>query len=139
VGRGRPSLEEEGYFLTFCDRPVRTLSFGLFSDPRLTVDPCAQALAVDELPRELSLEEVSYDSLDPTPRDMSDSTPNETEEPDYVFEKIFSLRKADDGTWLYRVRWYGYSHDDDTWEPAHHLPGNVLRRYHRRVGLPIGD
>jgi hypothetical protein len=117
----------------------RLLPSILFSDPRPTVDHGAQALAVDELPREVSLEELRYDSLDPTPRDMSDSTANETEEPEYVFDKIVGLRKADDGTWLYRVLCYGYSSDYDTWDPAHHLPGNVVRRYHRRVGLPIGD
>ena len=69
----------------------------------------------------------------------SDPTPTEIYEPEYVMDKIVGLRKADDGTWRYRVRWYGYAREDDTWEPADHIPDNVIRRYHRRVGLPLGN
>jgi hypothetical protein len=29
-------------------------------------------------------------------------------------DKIVGLRKADDGTWRYRVRLYGYTREDDT-------------------------
>jgi Chromo (CHRromatin Organisation MOdifier) domain len=70
-------------------------------------------------------------------KDASDPTPRETDEPEYVMDKIVGLRKADDGTWRYRVRWYGYTREDDTWEPADHIADNVIRRYHRRVGLPL--
>jgi hypothetical protein len=31
-----------------------------------------------------------------------------------VFERIVGTKKADDGTMLYRVRWFGYTRDDDT-------------------------
>jgi Chromo (CHRromatin Organisation MOdifier) domain len=83
------------------------------------------------------------DNLDDSHRalrnDTSDPTPTETDEPEYVMDKIVGLRKADDGTWRYRVRWYGYRREDDTWEPAAHISDNVIRRYHRRVGLPLGN
>jgi Integrase core domain len=102
-------------------------------------DVRVSASRVTRAPKPLAEIQPEGKYLDKTPRDMSESTPNEIEEPEYVFEKIFGLRKADDGTWLNIVRWYGYSRDDDTWEPAHHLPGNVVRRYHRRVELPIGE
>ena len=69
----------------------------------------------------------------------SDPTPTEIYEPEYVMDKIVGLRKADDGTWRYRVRWYGYAREDDTWEPADHIPDNVIRRYHRRVRLSLGN
>jgi Chromo (CHRromatin Organisation MOdifier) domain len=36
---------------------------------------------------------------------------------EYVFERIVGTKQADDGTMLYRVRWFGYTRDDDTWEP----------------------
>jgi chromodomain protein Y len=57
-------------------------------------------------------------------------------EAEYVFERIVGIRKEKDGSFRYRVRWYGYSRNDDTWEPSHHLPEDIVQRYHRRVGLP---
>jgi hypothetical protein len=83
------------------------------------------ASRVTRAPMPLAEIQPEGNSLDPTPRDISDSTPNETEEPEYVFDKIVGLRKADDGTWLYIVRWYGYSRDDKTWEPLT-IPREVL-------------
>ena len=62
---------------------------------------------------------------------------NEQTTGEYVFERIVGTKQADDGTMLYRVRWFGYTRDDDTWEPQEHLPISALRRYHRRIGLPI--
>jgi M-phase phosphoprotein 8 len=62
---------------------------------------------------------------------------NEQKTDEYVFERIVGTKQADDGTMLYRVRWFGYTSDDDTWEPQKHLPISALRRYHRRIGLPI--
>jgi hypothetical protein len=82
--------------------------------------------------------ENSVDSPRVLRDDPSVSIPT-TNEPEYVFEKIVGLRKENDGTYRYRVRWYGYSREEDTWEPADHLPDNVIRRYHRRVGLPLGN
>jgi Chromo (CHRromatin Organisation MOdifier) domain len=63
--------------------------------------------------------------------------PTNGDEPEYVMEKIVGARKLLDGSLRYRVRWYGYSREDDTWEPASHLPKSVLRKYHRRTGLPL--
>jgi hypothetical protein len=57
--------------------------------------------------------------------------------PEFVIYKIVGLRKADDGSWMHKVRWYGYTPADDTWEPSYHLPGNMVSSYHLRVGLPL--
>jgi Chromo (CHRromatin Organisation MOdifier) domain len=81
----------------------------------------------------------SVDSHRVSRKDPTDLTPTETEEPEYVMDKIVGLRKENDGTYRYRVRWYGYSREEDTWEPADHISDNVIRRYHRRVGLPLGN
>ena len=58
-------------------------------------------------------------------------------EPEYVMERIIGARQLPDGSLRYRVLWYGYSREDDTWEPAAHLSKSVLRKYHRRTGLPL--
>jgi hypothetical protein len=54
----------------------------------------------------------------------------------YVFEKIVGARRGTDGSLRYRIRWYGYSREEDTWEPATHLPSDAIRRYHRKTGIP---
>jgi transposase InsO family protein len=67
---------------------------------------------------------------------ITENSTDDTEEPEYVFEKIVGARRESDGSLRYRIRWYGYGRDEDTWEPASHLPGDVIRRYHRKTGLP---
>jgi hypothetical protein len=62
---------------------------------------------------------------------------NEQTTDEYVFKRLVGTNQADDGTMLYRVWWFGYTRDDGTWEPQEHLPISALRRYHRRIGLPI--
>jgi hypothetical protein len=62
---------------------------------------------------------------------------NEQTADEYVFERIVGTKQADDGTMLYRVRLFGYTRDDDTWEPQEHLPVSALRRYNRRIWLPM--
>jgi transposase InsO family protein len=57
-------------------------------------------------------------------------------EPEYVFEKICGAKKLRDGELRYKVRWYGYSSEEDSWEPASHLPKDAIKRYHRKTGLP---
>ena len=62
--------------------------------------------------------------------------PTGEDEPEYVMEKIVGMKQIPTGGHLYKVRWYGYAPADDTWEPLEHLPPNVVRRYHKRIGLP---
>jgi Chromo (CHRromatin Organisation MOdifier) domain len=57
-------------------------------------------------------------------------------EAEYVIERIVGVRQGADGKLRYRIRWYGYGRDDDTWEPLEHLPEDLVRRYHRRTRLP---
>ena len=66
----------------------------------------------------------------------SSSTVPPNEEPEYVVEKIVRTKRQSNGSHLYRIRWYGYGREEDTWEPREHLPEAMIRRYHRRTGLP---
>ena len=47
----------------------------------------------------------------------------EEEEADeqYVVEKILDKKEAEDGTFLYRVKWRGYGYEENTWEPIENL------------------
>ena len=44
-------------------------------------------------------------------------------------------RYAKQGENLYRVRWYGFDSDDDTWEPIKHLPRSKVLSYCSRMGF----
>ncbi|XP_069495205.1 M-phase phosphoprotein 8 isoform X2 [Ambystoma mexicanum] len=50
----------------------------------------------------------------------SDDDDDDEEEDVYEVEQIIDY-KTEDGEVLYRVRWKGYTADEDTWEPASHL------------------
>jgi hypothetical protein len=97
-------------------------------------------------PAPAPLEEVKVICRDPienertlgVERDPVDAGDPE-EEAEYVFEKIVGVRQMADGALRYRVRWYGYGRDSDTWEPATHLPESAIRRYHRRTRLPYSQ
>jgi hypothetical protein len=69
-------------------------------------------------------------------RENNRTPPDDAAEQEYVIEKFFGARQLQDGSLRYRIRWYGYAREYDTWEPAHYLPPEMLRRYLKRTRLP---
>ena len=65
----------------------------------------------------------------PPPTDESTNT--------YVVEALTGHKPGADGTPLFRLRWYGYAPDDDTWEPAKHIYYNTVVRFCRRQRIPV--
>ena len=61
------------------------------------------------------IEEVVVES------DEDEEESEEEEDEQYVVEKILDKKEADDGTFLYRVKWRGYSYEENTWEPIENL------------------
>ncbi|PXF44341.1 hypothetical protein BWQ96_05905 [Gracilariopsis chorda] len=64
----------------------------------------------------------------------------ETGEPEidekYVIKRIVALGWDDeDNSPLFRVRWYGYPSDSNTWEPTAHLSLSLVLAYCRRAKL----
>jgi hypothetical protein len=93
------------------------------------VTPAPAPLGEMQVPRRDPTENERAPGGERAPVDAGDPE----EEAEYVFEKILGVRQMADGTLRYRVRWYGYGRDSDTWEPANHLPESDIRRYHRRT------
>ena len=66
---------------------------------------------------------------------------------EYVVDKVVSHSVNTDtqhptaavGETTYRVRWYGYGPDEDTFEPIRHLPRNKVVSYYKRrkLSLPV--
>ena len=52
-------------------------------------------------------------------------------------ESIVDHGYAEDGELLYRIRWYGYAEDQDTWEPVRHIPRSHIVRFSRLRGIPL--
>lgn len=55
---------------------------------------------------------------------------------EFVIDKIVA-HKSGNGPHYFRVRWYGYRQEDDTWEPMEHLPKSSIVHYFRRKKLPV--
>jgi Chromo (CHRromatin Organisation MOdifier) domain len=83
----------------------------------------------------------------PIPRDLPEgiilaprvepSSPEEGAE--YVIDRLVGHGKSPDDEIVLRVRWAGYSDEDDTWEKAEDLPSELVRAYAKRKKLPLSD
>jgi Chromo (CHRromatin Organisation MOdifier) domain len=62
--------------------------------------------------------------------------PHDPGDEEYVVEGLVGLRREADGSESYKVLWFGYSWEEDTWEPLVNLPSSTVQKYRRRVGLP---
>ncbi|CAN8062285.1 unnamed protein product [Agarophyton chilense] len=57
---------------------------------------------------------------------------------EYVMDRICEHGEHEDTReLLYRVRWYGFPPEADTWEPIAHILRSQLVQYHRRMRLPL--
>ena len=54
----------------------------------------------------------------------------ETQEPRYVVEGILD-QELRNGKPYYLIKWMGYDHSENTWEPKEHLGNDILIDYHR--------
>ena len=68
----------------------------------------------------------------PTLQPTGQQQPSGTTEVEYAIDRL--VDHADiEGTPHYRVRWYGYTANNDTWEPADNLPNRMISLYHKRL------
>ncbi|CAN8073108.1 unnamed protein product [Agarophyton chilense] len=59
--------------------------------------------------------------------------PEDEHQPKYVIERIISAGMGEDGTMHYRVRWFGYKPEEDTWQEPQTIPANFIARFWRRI------
>ena len=62
--------------------------------------------------------------------------PTDEDPKTYVVEALTGHRPGTDGMPLFRVRWYGYAREGDTWERANYIDYNTVVRYCNRTRLP---
>ncbi|EPZ31474.1 Chromo domain-containing protein [Rozella allomycis CSF55] len=74
----------------------------------------------------------------PAPPPEVDEDIQVLEEDEYFVDKIVDY-KFEDGGFKYRVRWYGYSEADDTWEPATNLSAELREEFWARVKAEKGE
>jgi Chromo (CHRromatin Organisation MOdifier) domain len=61
---------------------------------------------------------------------------HDTVDEEYIVERLVGSRRKADGSESYKVRWFGYSREEDTWEPPANLPSSMVQKYRIGVGLP---
>jgi hypothetical protein len=74
-----------------------------------------------------------------SPRAQLDKTTELENEEEYEVEKILAHRGEGPQT-EYLVKWKGYDHDENTWEPIEHLTNAqaTLAEYHKLTKAPKG-
>ena len=43
------------------------------------------------------------------------------------------------GETFFRIRWYGYESDNETWEPIQHFPRSKILSHCKRFGIVVPD
>jgi transposase InsO family protein len=56
---------------------------------------------------------------------------------EYVIDRLISHERAEDDSWLIRVRWAGFDSSEDTWEPVENLPPKLVERYEKRRKIKL--
>ena len=79
----------------------------------------------------------SASPLSKTPSGGSIAGPPQREDQEYVVDRIVGARQMPDGSLRCKIRWFGYQPNEDTWEPQENLPKTLVRRYHKKTGLPL--
>jgi Chromo (CHRromatin Organisation MOdifier) domain len=105
-----------------------------FGKPYSAADPEAVSSPSQDAPTPTSQANTNIPPRNQRPKKTVRFTLPEPEpeaEREYVVERIVDAQSDDVGQPLYRVRWMGYSPEEDTWEPTGNLPSHFIRRYWR--------
>lgn len=81
--------------------------------------------------------EARYESQDPQKGEEYSLTDNEwNADAEYVIDQIFDHGFKEEKL-IFKVRWYGYTIEEATWEPVEQLTCSAEVTYFRRKRLPL--
>ena len=75
------------------------------------------------------------DELVPPEEDQA-HTHHDPQEQEFVIERLLGHRQKDNETYV-RVRWAGFSREDDTWELVRNIPREFVERYARKKRIQV--
>ncbi|EAQ84068.1 predicted protein [Chaetomium globosum CBS 148.51] len=146
---GGPALEEktdEAALASFEEWPLEAVLKRVLVDGAATFqveftwNPCANHGRNDH-PSETQRRKSPAGRTSSTARALPSRVASMTEEVQgeeyFKVEDIQDRRRGEDG-WEYLVKWAGYRHKHNTWEPAAHFEQcpEILQEFHQRKGLP---
>ena len=70
-----------------------------------------------------------------TPIASESANPDGYLEDEYVIDRLVDHYRAEDGSTLYQIRWYGFTARDDTIQPINDVPRSAITSYCRRKRL----
>lgn len=72
--------------------------------------------------------------IEPSASSSSSSSSSENDEAEFVVERILKKQVVKDET-KYLIKWKGYTHDENTWEPEKNLTNcdRILQEFERRI------
>ncbi|KAG2228613.1 hypothetical protein INT48_000427, partial [Thamnidium elegans] len=93
--------------------------------------PIGASNAKNLLSRDIPTSQIKLISTDNVKK--QDASPSQDNNDFYEVQSIVSHKGSNPTNYLYRVRWKGYTTDDDTWEPASHFPDKThIEKYWAR-------
>ena len=68
-----------------------------------------------------------------TPPELIEELHEQASSGEYVIHQVVDARQAGDGTYRYRVNWFGYDSSEDTWHKKEDIPEHFVTRYWNRI------
>ena len=62
---------------------------------------------------------------------------NDKDEEKYIVDRLFPNARDEDGRWVIRVRWAGYTSAEETWEPPSCLPRDMIEKHQKRQKVSL--
>lgn len=101
----------------------------------IDADEVTVTIDQDGIPNKISIDRVT--TVPSTRPNEQDSSSNDlptmvNDEQEFAVDRIVDHRDEQDGRRLYKVRWFGYDHNSDTFEPEQNIPTHFIIRYWNR-------